>query len=48
MRLPLLCPEDLAATQLPVYEAFERAIQADEYQGVEVRNADGAFVGPSG
>jgi len=48
MQLALLCPEDLSVAQLPVYEAFERAIQADGYQGFEVRNADGAFVGPWG
>lgn len=48
MRLPLLRPEELSATQRPLYEAFLRGTQADEYQGFEVRNADGAFVGPWG
>lgn len=48
MRLPLLRPADLSATQRPVYAAFEQATKAAEYQGFEVRNADGAFVGPWG
>jgi 4-carboxymuconolactone decarboxylase len=48
VRLPLLCPEDLPDKQRPVYESFEKATQAEEYQGFEVRNADGAFVGPWG
>ncbi|KUN75198.1 hypothetical protein [Streptomyces griseoruber] len=48
MRLPLIPPAELTAEQLPLYEAFEKMIQAEEYQGFEVRDPDGAFVGPWG
>jgi 4-carboxymuconolactone decarboxylase len=48
MRLPLLRPGELTAEQRPLYESFERMTQSEEYQGFEVRNSDGAFVGPWG
>jgi 4-carboxymuconolactone decarboxylase len=48
MRLPLLRPAELTAEQRPLYESFEQMTQAEEYQGFEVRNPDGAFVGPWG
>jgi 4-carboxymuconolactone decarboxylase len=48
MRLPLLRPADLNADQQPVYRAFETMVRGEEYAGFEVRNSDGAFVGPWG
>ncbi|MEV6126287.1 hypothetical protein AB0M05_05585 [Streptomyces violaceusniger] len=48
MRLPLLHPEELTPTQRGLYDAFDAMVKADEYAGFEVRNADGAFVGPWG
>jgi 4-carboxymuconolactone decarboxylase len=48
MRLPLLRPAELTAEQRPLYESFEQMTRAEEYQGFEVRNPDGAFVGPWG
>jgi 4-carboxymuconolactone decarboxylase len=48
MRLPLLPPAGLDAAQRPLYEAYARTTEAAEYQGFEVRDADGAFVGPWG
>ena len=48
MRLALLRPTELTAEQRPLYESFEQMTQAEEYQGFEVRNSDGAFVGPWG
>jgi 4-carboxymuconolactone decarboxylase len=48
MRLPLLPPADLDAAQRPLYDAYARTTQSAEYQGFEVRDRDGAFVGPWG
>jgi 4-carboxymuconolactone decarboxylase len=48
MRLQLLPPADLNAEQSLLYEACEKMTQAEEYQGFEVKNPDGAFVGPWG
>lgn len=48
MRLPLLRPDELNPRQRPLYDAFEAMVKADEYTGFEVRNTDGAFVGPWG
>lgn len=48
MRLPLLAEAELAAGQRPLYEAMEKMTRAAEYQGLEVMNPDGAFVGPWG
>lgn len=48
MRLPLLRPADLTAEQQPLYRAFDAMVDGEEYAGFEVRNADGAFVGPWG
>ena len=48
MRLPLLTPAELTDQQRPLYEACEAMAQAGEYQGFEVKNAEGAFVGPWG
>ncbi|MFM9441131.1 carboxymuconolactone decarboxylase family protein [Streptomyces acidiscabies] len=48
MRLPLIPPTELTAEQRPLHEAFENMIQAEEYQGFEVRDPDGAYVGPWG
>ncbi len=48
MRLPLVPPAELTADQRPLYDAFEKMTQAREYEGFEVRNAEGAFVGPWG
>jgi hypothetical protein len=41
MRLPLLLPTDLTAEQRPMYDSFE-------YSGFEVRNPEGAYIGPWG
>jgi 4-carboxymuconolactone decarboxylase len=48
MRLPLLHREELTPTQRGLYDAFDTMVKADEYAGFEVRDADGAFVGPWG
>lgn len=48
MRLPYVPPEQLTSAQRPLYDAFEATTKQDEYQGFEVRRADGAFVGPWG
>jgi 4-carboxymuconolactone decarboxylase len=48
MRLPLLRPADLSAEQQPLYRTFEAMVKGEEYAGFEVRNSDGAFVGPWG
>jgi 4-carboxymuconolactone decarboxylase len=48
LRLPLVSPAELSAEQRPLYEAFEASTRAVEYQGFEVKNAEGAFVGPWG
>lgn len=48
MRLPLIPPAELTSRQRALYDAFDAMVQADEYTGFEVRNADGAFVGPWG
>ena len=48
MRLPLLTPVELTAEQRALYEATEAMTQAEEYQGFEVKNAEGEFVGPWG
>jgi 4-carboxymuconolactone decarboxylase len=48
MRLPLLPPAELTAEQRPLYDAFAKATEAEEYQGFEVRDEQGAFVGPWG
>ncbi|MBM9504251.1 carboxymuconolactone decarboxylase family protein [Actinacidiphila acididurans] len=48
MRLPLVPPADLTAGQRPLYEAFETMTRDAEYQGFDVRNPEGAFVGPWG
>jgi 4-carboxymuconolactone decarboxylase len=38
----------LTAEQRALYEAAEAMTQAEEYQGFEVKNADGELVGPWG
>ena len=48
MRLPLILPADLTAEQRPMYASFEKMVQAKEYSGFEVRNPDGAYIGPWG
>ena len=48
MRLPLLLPTDLTAEQRPLYVSFEKMVQAREYSGFEVRNPEGAYIGPWG
>jgi 4-carboxymuconolactone decarboxylase len=48
MRLPLVRRSDVTAEQRALYEAFEQATQAEEYQGFEVRDSEGRFVGPWG
>lgn len=48
MRLPLVRPADLTAEQQPLYRRFEGMVEGEEYAGFEVRDADGAFVGPWG
>ncbi|GAA1709500.1 carboxymuconolactone decarboxylase family protein [Streptomyces yatensis] len=48
MRLPLVPPSELTAEQRPLYDAFEKMTQDEEYQGFEVQDSDGAFVGPWG
>ncbi|MFS4092470.1 hypothetical protein [Streptomyces sp. AF1A] len=46
MRPPLIPPYGADAEQRPLYEAFEKMIQAEEYRGFEASDPDGAFVGP--
>jgi 4-carboxymuconolactone decarboxylase len=48
MRLPLIRPAELSPRQRALYDAFDGMVEADEYTGFEVRNAEGAFVGPWG
>ena len=48
MRLPLLTPAELTAEQRALYDACDAMTQAEEYQGFEVKTAQGAFVGPWG
>lgn len=48
MRLPPLTPTELTTEQRALYRAFEEMTRAEEYQGFEVKNADGDFVGPWG
>lgn len=48
MRLPLLTPAEMTAEQRALYEACEAMAQGEEYQGFEVKNAQGEFVGPWG
>jgi 4-carboxymuconolactone decarboxylase len=48
MRLQLLRPADLTAEQRSLYGIFDAMVMGGEYAGFEVRNADGAFVGPWG
>lgn len=48
MRLPLIPPDELTTRQRSLYDTFDAMVRADEYAGFEVRNADGAFIGPWG
>ncbi|MBY8857008.1 4-carboxymuconolactone decarboxylase [Nocardia sp. CA2R105] len=48
MRLPLTPPTDLTAEQRSLYDAFQKMTQDEEYQGFEVTDAEGKFVGPWG
>ncbi|WP_160148864.1 carboxymuconolactone decarboxylase family protein [Amycolatopsis alkalitolerans] len=48
MRLPLLGPADLTAEQRALYRRFDAMVQGEEYGGFEVRDPDGAFIGPWG
>lgn len=48
MRLPLIHPGELTAEQRPLYESFDKMTQAEEYRGFEVKDAQGAFIGPWG
>jgi 4-carboxymuconolactone decarboxylase len=48
MRLPLLATTDLTAEQQPLYRLFEQMAATDEFTGMTVRQADGAFLGPFG
>lgn len=48
MRLPLLRPDELTAEQQPLYSSFAAMVDGEEYAGFEVRDADGAFIGPWG
>ena len=48
MRLPLLRPAELTAEQRPLYDAFEKMTEDEEYQGFEVKDSEGAFTGPWG
>lgn len=48
MRLPLVRLADLTTEQEPLYRRFEEMASDEEYAGFEVRDADGAFVGPWG
>ncbi|WP_275291870.1 carboxymuconolactone decarboxylase family protein [Amycolatopsis sp. La24] len=49
MRLPLLRPADLTAEQQSLHQAFDAMVEGgEEYTGFEVRDADGAYVGPWG
>ena len=46
MRLPFLTPTDLTAEQEPLYRLFEQMVATEEFIGMTVRRADGAFLGP--
>jgi 4-carboxymuconolactone decarboxylase len=48
MRLPLIRPDRLTTEQQPLYSAMTAMVEGEEYAGFEIRNADGAFVGPWG
>jgi hypothetical protein len=48
MRLPLLAPADLTAEQETLYRLFETMVATDEFTGMTVQRADGAFLGPFG
>lgn len=48
MRLPMVRPADLSAEQQLLYRGFEAMVEGEEYTGFQVRNSDGAFVGPDG
>lgn len=48
MRLPLVPQAELTTRQRPLYDAFEAMTREEEYQGFDVKNADGAFTGPWG
>jgi 4-carboxymuconolactone decarboxylase len=41
-------PADLSAEQQLLYRGFEAMVEGEEYTGFQVRNSDGAFVGPDG
>ena len=42
------CRQILTAEQRPLYVSFEKMVQAREYSGFEVRNPEGAYIGPWG
>lgn len=46
MRLPLVTPRDLTTEQEPLYRLFETMAGTDEFTGMTVQRADGAFLGP--
>lgn len=48
MRLPLLAPTDLTAEQQSLHRLFETMVATDEFAGMTVQQADGAFIGPFG
>jgi hypothetical protein len=48
MRLPSILPADLTAERRPAYGSFEKTVHAKEHSGFEVRNPDGAYIGPWG
>jgi 4-carboxymuconolactone decarboxylase len=48
MRLPLIKPDELSPAQWVLYDTFDKMTRSEEYQGFEVKNPDGAFVGPWG
>lgn len=48
MRLSPLPPRELTDEQQTLYRQFERMVGTDEFAGMTVRRADGAFLGPFG
>jgi 4-carboxymuconolactone decarboxylase len=48
MRLPLVPPADLTSEQEALYRVFEKMVTTDEFTGMTVQRADGAFLGPFG
>ena len=48
MRLPSITPAELSPEQKSLYDHFDAMVDDDAYRGFEVKQPDGAFVGPWG